>query len=56
MHAYHRTEADQTDSIAVCATPEEWKIIAAVLDGTYDFAAIAGDLLDHLASVGVEVD
>jgi hypothetical protein len=24
MHAYNRTEADQTDSIAVCATKEEW--------------------------------
>lgn len=25
MHAYHRMEADQTDSIAVCATREEWR-------------------------------
>jgi hypothetical protein len=47
---------EQAGQISVTATLEEWKIIAAVLDGTFDFAAIAGDLLDHLASVGVEVD
>lgn len=27
MHAYHRTEAGQTDSIAVVATKEEWKVV-----------------------------
>lgn len=27
MHAYNRTEADQTDSIAVCATSGEWSAI-----------------------------
>ena len=30
MHAYNRMEADQTDSIAVCATPKEWQDV--VLD------------------------
>ena len=27
MHAYNRMEADQTDSIAVCATKEEWRAV-----------------------------
>lgn len=28
MHAYNRTEADQTDSVVVCATKEEWQELA----------------------------
>lgn len=31
MHAYYRMEADQTDSIAVCATKEEWQEIVDFL-------------------------
>ena len=54
MHAYHRTEADQTDSIAVCATREEWAVIAATLDGTLDYAALSDELVDKLQAMGVE--
>lgn len=53
MHAYNRMEADQTDSIAVCATKGEWAVIAAVLDGGLDYAALADDLVSILETLGV---
>lgn len=31
MHAYNRTEVDQTDSVGVCATKEEWSEIVDLL-------------------------
>jgi len=52
MHAYNRTEADQTDSIAVCATREEWAEVAADL-----YSSGAPDLLlGLLIDLGVDVD
>jgi|KBSSwiStaDraftv2_1062776.scaffolds.fasta_scaffold157347_3 hypothetical protein len=34
MHAYNRTEADGSDSIAVCATKDEWQqVIDDIIKG-----------------------
>lgn len=46
---------EQAGQISVTATKEEWAVIAAVLDGTLDYAALADDMVDLLQSVGVTI-
>lgn len=57
MHAYSRMEADQSDSIAVCATKEEWQEVLLDLETLGDFdvleqATVALGLA--LEAIGIE--
>lgn len=50
MHAYNRMEADQTDSIAVCGSREEWE---AVYDAVFGEGPWPVTLVDELRKLGV---
>lgn len=53
MHAYHRMEADQTDSIAVCASREEWSDVIEQLLQFRGADGSASDLIHWLINQGV---
>lgn len=53
MEAREFFKGSPMHEITVSGTPEEWAVIAAVLDGTLDYAALADDMVDLLQSVGV---
>lgn len=53
MRVLYSASEDARGEIAITATKEEWAIIAAVLDGTLEYAMLSDDLLDVLQSVGV---
>lgn len=57
MHAHNCTEADQTDSIAVCAPKEEWREVLENLEYLDDYEMLtdaARDLRAHLHSMGIK--
>lgn len=53
MHAYHRMEADQTDSIAVCATREEWRAVIRAVVSSYAKSDASESLVNWLINQGV---
>ena len=57
MHAYNRTEADGSDSIAVCATKDEWSSMLMDLRAGRDWFDLEDEseiLFDLLKNLGVQ--
>jgi len=57
MHAYNRMEADGSDSIAVCATKDEWSSMLMDLRAGRDWFDLEDEseiLFDLLKNLGVQ--
>lgn len=53
MEAREFFKGSPMHEITVSGTPEEWAVIAAILDGVLDYSALSDELVERLQGLGV---